>query len=127
MGKYGNISTFGLIARFIKLVKAFVAQEKSFVKKTFENSAQKSLPGVALACAGLVFIAISGIFLLVTAVLVLNLWFVPWASALIVSMFLMLCGLVLGLTGLLKVKKGVSQARVNLNLVKEDMKWLKKS
>ncbi len=127
MGKYGDVSTFGLITRFISLVKRFAAQEKSFVKKTFEDSAKISLPGVALACAGLVFIALSGIFFLVTAVLILNIWFAPWASALIVTLFLMLCGLILGLIGLLKVKKGVSQARVNLNLVREDMRWLKKS
>lgn len=127
MGKYENVSTFGLITRFIHLCKRFASQEKAYVKQVVESSAKTSLPGVALACAGLVFLALSGIFLLVTAVLILNIWFVPWASALIVTAFLMLSGLVLGLIGLLKVKQGVVKARTNLNQVKEDMRWLKKS
>jgi len=127
MGKFDSVSTFGLIARFAKLVRTFAGQEKLFVKQAVEGSLKKSLPGVVLAVAGLVFLALSGIFLLVTLVLVLNLWFTPWASALIVTAVLMLGGLALALTGLLMVKKGATSARTNLVQVKEDLKWLKKS
>lgn len=127
MGKFDTVSTLGLIARFVELIRKFAGQEKLFVKQTVEGSLKKSLPGVVLAIAGLVFLALSGIFLLVAFVLVLNIWFTPWASALIVTAVLMLGGLVLVLAGLLMVKKGASSARTNLVQVKEDLKWLKKS
>jgi hypothetical protein len=127
MGKYDNISTLGLISRFIQLIKRFANQEKLYLKQVVEGSLKMSLPGVVLAVAGLVFLALSGIFCLVTLVLVLNIWFAPWASALIVTAFLMLSGLILALIGLLMVKRGVAAARTNLDQVKEDLKWLKKS
>ncbi|HNY65201.1 MAG TPA: phage holin family protein [Deltaproteobacteria bacterium] len=127
MGKYDNVSTLGLIARFVQLIKRFANQEKLYVKQVVEGSLKTSLPGAGLAVAGLVFLALSGVFSLVTLVLVLNIWLEPWASALIVTAFLMLSGLVLAAIGLLKVKKGVTAARTNLDQVKEDMRWLKKS
>lgn len=127
MGKFDNVSTIGLIARFVQLIKRFASQEKLYVKQVVEGSLKTSLPGAILAAAGLVFLALGGIFSLVTLVLVLNIWFQPWASALIVTAFLLLSGLILALVGLLKVKKGVGAARTNLEQVKEDMRWLKKS
>jgi ABC-type transport system involved in cytochrome bd biosynthesis fused ATPase/permease subunit len=127
MGKYDNVSTIGLISRFIQLIKRFADQEKLYVKQTVEGSLKTSLPGAVLAIAGLVFLALGGIFCLVTAVLVLNIWFAPWASALIVTAGLLLIGLVLALVGVLKVKKGVTAAKTNLGQVKEDLRWLKKS
>jgi hypothetical protein len=127
MGKYDNVSTLGLIARFVKLAKKFADQEKLFVSQAVGGPLKKGAPGAALAVAGLVFLALGGIFCLVTLVLVLNIWFTPWASALIVTAFLMLSGLVLTLAGLLTVKKGVTAAKANLGQVKEDFKWLKKS
>jgi hypothetical protein len=127
MGKYDNVSTIGLITRFVQLIKKFSSQEKLYVKGVIDGSLKTSVPGVALAVAGLVFIAIAGIFSLVTLVLVLNLWFAPWVSALIVTAFFMVCGLILALVGLLKVKKGIGAARTNLGQVKEDLRWLKKS
>jgi|WetSurMetagenome_2_1015567.scaffolds.fasta_scaffold282414_1 hypothetical protein len=127
MGKYDNVSTLGLIAHFIQLIKKFANQEKLYVKQVVEGSLKTSLPGVVLAVAGLVFLALAGIFCLVTLVLVLNIWFAPWASALIVTASLMLMGLILALGGLLMVKKGVAAAKTNLDQVKEDLRWLKKS
>jgi hypothetical protein len=127
MGKYDNVSMIGLISRFISLLKRFADQEKTFVKKVVDTSVKKSLPGVVLAVVGLVFLVLGGIFSLVTLVLVLNIWFEPWASALIVTGFFMLCGLIFAITGVLVVKKGIGHAQINLNQVKGDMKWLKKS
>lgn len=127
MGKFDNISTLGLIARFIQLIRKFVDQEKLYVKQAVGGSLKKSMPGAVLAVAGLVLLALGGIFCLVTLVLVLNIWFTPWASALIVTAFLLLSGLILTLAGLLTVKKGVTAAKANLGQVKEDLKWLKKS
>lgn len=127
MGKYEKVSTFGLAARFISLVKRFASQEKLYVKGAVEGTMKTSLPGAVLACAGVVFLLISGVYALVSLVLILNIWFVPWASALIATAFFMLAGLVLGLIGLIIIKKGLGKARVNLEQVKEDMRWLKKS
>jgi hypothetical protein len=127
MGKYEGVSTFSLITRFIKLVKSFATLEKAYVKETVQDIVKNSLPIVILGVACLVFVALSGIFLLVTLVLVLNLWFAPWASALIVTALLMLIGMILGLVALLKVKKNLGEARTRLGKIAEDMRWLKKS
>lgn len=127
MGKYEGESTLSLIVRFIKLVKSFATLEKAYVKETVQGLVKSSLPIVVLGVACLVFIALSGIFALVTLVLVLNIWFAPWASALIVTALLMLIGLALGLVALLKAKKDLGQTRTRFGRIAEDMKWLKKS
>ena len=127
MGEYDGESTFGLIVRFIKLVKSFATLEKAYVKETVQGIVKSSLPIVILGVACLVFMALSGIFLLVTLVLVLNIWFAPWASALIVTAFLFLVGLVMGLVALLKAKKDFGEARTRFGRIVEDMRWLKKS
>lgn len=127
MGKYEGESTLSLIVRFIKLVKSFATLEKAYVKETVQGLVKSSLPIVVLGVACLVFIALSSIFALVTLVLVLNIWFAPWASALIVTALLMLIGLALGLVALLKAKKDLGQTRTRFGRIAEDMKWLKKS
>lgn len=127
MGKYEGESTLNLIVRFVKLVKSFATLEKAYVKETVQKTIKNSLPVVILGVACLVFMVLSGIFLLVTLVLVLNIWFAPWASALIMTVFFMLVGLVLGLVALLKAKKDLGETRTRFGRIAEDMRWLKKS
>jgi len=127
MVKNEGKSTFGLIAQFFRLAGSFFSREKSYVKQVALNSVRISMSGLVMGVAGLVLVALSGIFSLVTLVLVLNTWFLPWASALIVTAVLLLGGVVLGLIGLYLVKRGIGSAQTGLVKAREDMRWLKKS
>lgn len=127
MAGTGDTSTFRLIMQYIRLVKSFFSKEKSYVKQVVQEAVKTSVPGVVLGMAGVVLLALAGIFSLVTLVLVLNTWFLPWASALIVTGVLLLGGLTLGLVGLRMVKKGMDKARTDLERAREDMRWLKRS
>jgi len=127
MVKNDGKSTFGLIAQFFRLARSFFSREKSYVKQVAQNSVRISMTGLVLGVAGLVLVALAGIFSLVTLVLVLNTWFLPWASALIVTAVLLLGGVVLGLVGLYLVKRGIGSAQTGLVKAREDMRWLKKS
>lgn len=120
-------STFMLIVRFFSLAKSFLSKEKSYVKQVVQDAVRTSIPGLVLGVAGLVFVVLAGLFSLVTLVLLLNIWFLPWVSALIVTAVLLLGGLVLGLTGLSMAKKGIEKARTDLDRTREDMRWLKKN
>jgi hypothetical protein len=120
-------SLFSLIGRFVSLVRRFLKQEKAYVKEVGTGALKTGLPVLALGGACLVLVALAGVFSLVTIVLLLNTWFVPWVSALIVTASLMLTGLFLGGTALVMAKKGASEARKHLSCVKEDMRWLKRS
>jgi CHASE2 domain-containing sensor protein len=55
-------------------------------------------------------------------VLLLNAWFFPWISVLIVTAALILAG-----TTFLMAKKGAAEARKRLSPIREDMKWLKRN
>ncbi|HWR68813.1 MAG TPA: phage holin family protein [Desulfomonilia bacterium] len=120
-------STFMLIVRFFSLAKSLLSKEKSYVKQVVQDAVRTSIPGLVLGVAGLVFVVLAGLFSLVTLVLLLNTWFLPWVSALIVTAVLLLGGLVLGLTGLSMAKKGIEKARTDLDRTREDMRWLKKN
>jgi pilus assembly protein TadC len=127
MEKFEGVSIFRLIARFVSLVRRFFSQEKTYVQQAAQDAVKASLPAVILAIAGLVLVCLSGIFLLVTLVLVLNIWFMPWVSALIVTVFLMLSGLIFGFVALRLAQKGLGEARTNFGRIREDMRWLRKS
>ncbi|MCU0575785.1 MAG: phage holin family protein [Desulfobacterota bacterium] len=120
-------STFMLIVRFFSLAKSLLSKEKSYVKQVVQDAVRTSIPGLVLGVAGLVFVVLAGLFSLVTLVLLLNTWFLPWVSALIVTAVLLLGGLALGLTGLSMAKKGIEKARTDLDRTREDMRWLKKN
>ena len=120
-------STFMLIVRFFSLAKSLLSKEKSYVKQVVQDAVRTSIPGLVLGVAGLVFVVLASLFSLVTLVLLLNTWFLPWVSALIVTAVLLLGGLVLGLTGLSMAKKGIEKARTDLDRTREDMRWLKKN
>ena len=127
MGKYEEASTFNLISRFIALIKLFFAKEKIQVQQVARDTVKTSLPALVLGIGCLVFLVISGIYLLVTLVLVLNIWFMPWASSLIAAGLFLISGLILGLTALKIAKKGIGETRSSIVRIKEDLKWLKKS
>jgi hypothetical protein len=127
MGNFEGEPIFSLIARFVSLVRKFLKQEKTYVKEVGTGALKTGLPVLALGGACLVLVALGGIFSLVTIVLLLNTWFVPWVSALIVTASLLLIGLLLGGTALLMAKKGARDARKHLSCIQEDMRWLKKS
>ena len=127
MGKFEGESIFRLAAQFVSLVRKFFTQEKKYVTQVVQDALRTSLPVIILSVAGLVLVAMAGIFLLVTLVLLLNTWFIPWVSALIVTAFLMISGLMLIFIGLRKAQKELSKTRTSLDKVKGDMRWLRKS
>lgn len=127
MGKFEGESIFRLAAQFVSLVRRFFTQEKTYVKQVVQDALRTSLPVIILSVAGLVLVAMAGIFLLVTLVLLLNTWFIPWVSALIVTALLMLSGLILIFIGLRKAQKELGKTSTRLDKVKGDMRWLRKS
>jgi hypothetical protein len=127
MEKFEGVSLFRLITRFVSLAKRFFSQEKKCVKQIAQDTVKSSLPALIMGIAGLVLLALSGIFFLVTLVLVLNIWFLPWVSALITAVFLMLGGLILGLAAMKTAQKGLGEAKTNIDRVREDLRWLRKS
>jgi hypothetical protein len=127
MGKYDEATTFSLISRFIALIKLFFAKEKIQVQQVARDTVKTSLPALILVIGCMVFLIISGIYLLVSLVLVLNIWFMPWASSLIAAGLFLVSGLVFGLSALKIAKKGLGETRSSINRIKEELKWLKKS
>jgi hypothetical protein len=127
MGKFEGDSIFSLIVRFVGLLRKFLKQEKAYIKHAGGGVMKTSLPVLILGGACLVLLALAGIFSLVTLVLLLNTWFIPWVSALLVTSSLMLVGLLLGGIAVAMAKKGAKDARMHLKRVQEDMRWLKKS
>jgi hypothetical protein len=127
MGNLEGEATFSLVKRFVSLARKFLKQEKAYVKEVGKGALKTGLPVLALGGACLVLVALAGVFSLVTIVLLLNTWFVPWISSLIVTASLLFTGLFLGGAALMLAKKGAREAREHLNCVQEDMRWLKRS
>ncbi len=127
MGKYEGASIFSLVSRFIALIKLFFAKEKIQVQQVARDAVRTSLPALVLGIGCLVFLVISGIYLLVSLVLILNIWFLPWASSLIAAGLFLIAGLILGLSALKIAQKGIGETRSSIVRIKEDLKWLKKS
>jgi len=127
MGKSEEGSTFRLIVRFFSLVMSFFSKEKLYVKQVAQEAVKTGITALILGIAGAVLVALAGIFSLVTLVLLLNTWFLPWVSALIVTTILLLSGLILGLTGLRIAQKKLGKVRTDLIRAREDMRWLKRN
>jgi len=121
------MSLAALLAQFVRLIRNLLTDEKLFLDLSLKDAARKGGIGAALGGASLIFLAISGIFLLVTITLLLNVWFTPWVSALIMTIVLMLLGLALALAGVWSARKGIRKAQSGIKQAKEDMAWLKKS
>jgi hypothetical protein len=127
VGNYEGMSLAALLAQFVRLIRNLLTDEKLFLDLSLKDAARKGGIGAALGGASLIFLAISGIFLLVTITLLLNVWFTPWVSALIMTIVLMLLGLALALAGVWSARKGIRKAQSGIKQAKEDMAWLKKS
>ncbi len=127
MEKYENMSLAALLAYAVGLIKTLVSDQKIYLKTAVQGSVKTGLTGITLGGAGLIFLAVSGVFLLITLTLILNVWFPPWASALIMTILLLLCGLILGIAGMRKTRRGVRRAQADMGRVKEDIAWLKES
>jgi VIT1/CCC1 family predicted Fe2+/Mn2+ transporter len=121
-----SMSFVKLVGAFLSKIKRFLSLEKELATKETTRHLKTAGPWLGLIVAGLVLLCLGGIFILVTAVLVLNIWFAPWASALIVTAALLLLGLIMGVIGALFAKKGIDQAKATLNGVAEDLRWLRK-
>ncbi len=127
MEKYENMSLAALLAYAVGLIKTLVSDQKIYLKTAVQGSVKTGLTGITLGGAGLIFLAVSGVFLLITLTLLLNVWFPPWVSALIMTFLLLLCGLILGIAGMRKTRRGVRRAQADMGRVKEDIAWLKES
>ncbi len=127
MEKYENMSLAALLAHAVSLIKSLVSDQKIYLKTTVQGSVRTGLSGITLGGSGFVFLALSGVYLLITLTLLLNVWFPPWVSALIMTFLLLLFGLILGIAGMRKTRKGVRKAQTDMGRIKEDITWLKES
>ncbi|MBN1636962.1 MAG: phage holin family protein [Deltaproteobacteria bacterium] len=115
-------SIISLIVQFFRLIKKLISLEKHYVKQEISKVASFSGKWLAVSIGGLVLLALGGLCLLVTIILVLNVWFVPWASALIVTIVLLVLGGIIALIGMMKLKKGMNEAKTALDMVGEDVR-----
>jgi VIT1/CCC1 family predicted Fe2+/Mn2+ transporter len=120
-----KVSSFKLIGTYIKGAKRLATLEKQYVGQVLGVHIKNISLGLILAIAGCVCLALGGFVLLVAIVLYLNTWFMPWASALIVTVALLLIGLVLALIGLLNMKKDIEKAKSTFDQVGEDIRWVR--
>jgi hypothetical protein len=127
MGKFEGVTTFSLSVRFIRLIRRFLTQEKAYVRYGCLNNMKTGLPVLVFFGAFSLCLLLAGIFGLVTLILLLNTWFMPWVSVFIITAFLLALGLVIGSIGTLMAKNRISDARQFLKKVREDMRWLKKN
>ena len=115
-------SIISLIVQFIRLIRKLFTLEKQYVKQEISNVASFSGKWLAVSIGGLVLLTLGGLCLLVTIILVLNIWFVPWASALIVAVVLLVLGGIIALIAMMKLKKGMNEAKTALDMVGEDVR-----
>jgi hypothetical protein len=120
-----KLSLPALIWTYLKGIKKFVGMEKAYVKKEIKAGLSQAPVGLALAVAGLVLLALGGLFLLVTSVLVLCIWLPPWLAALIIAGVLVILGILFALIGLIKAKKDIARAKASFSQARKDIKWLR--
>jgi hypothetical protein len=120
-----NVSLPKLVWAYLKDLKRFAGLEKAYIKKGIAGGIGKAPIGLAIAIAGLVLLALGGLMLLVTSVLVLSIWLQPWAAALIVASVLLFTGIVVALIGLMKAKKDMAKTKASFSQVGKDMRCLK--
>jgi len=128
MGKYAEESLFRLIYQLARLGLRWFTLEKEYTRQEVKNLAGRSVPGMIMAFAGIVTVAVAVTFMLIAgSVLIMNIWFESWLSVLIVAGVLLLVGLITALAGGLKARKAVTTARINIGHIREDMLWLKQN
>lgn len=121
-----KVHVFKLLGAYLKGAKQLATLEKQYVGQEVGARVKTLSIGLVLAIAGLVLLALGGLVLLVAVILFLNTWFLPWASALIVTAVLLLIGLILAAIGLVQVKKDVGQTKATFDQVGEDIRWVRR-
>ncbi|MCD6570311.1 MAG: phage holin family protein [Deltaproteobacteria bacterium] len=125
LGDLGSRSLFKLLRDLFRRVIRLITLEQDFIKQETTKQLKSSAPWLVIAAIGLILLSLGGICLLVTIILLLNTWFTPWASALIVTVVLLVVGLIFGLISAGHIKKGLDQTKATFNSVGEDITWLR--
>lgn len=120
-----KLSLPAIVWAYLKGIKRLAGLEKEYVKKEVGAGLSQAPVGIAVAVAGLVLLALGGLMLLVTLVLLLCIWLQPWAAALIVAGGLILLGGVFALAGLIKAKKSIARAKTSFSQAGKDIKCLR--
>jgi len=118
-------NVFKLVYAYLKGAKQLATLEKQYVKEEVGAHVKTLSIWIVLAVAGLVCLALGGLVLLVAVILFLNTWFVPWASALIVTIALLSIGAVLAVIGLSKAKIDLDQTKATIEQVGKDIRWVR--
>lgn len=118
-------NVFKLLGTYLKGAKQLASLEKAYVGQAVGGHVKTLSIGLVLAIAGGILLALGGLTLLVTLILFLNTWFLPWASALIVTAGLLLIGLILVVIGSVQVKKDVEQTKAAFDQVGEDIRCVR--
>lgn len=118
-------NVFKLAYAYLKGAKQLATLEKQYVKEEVGAHVKTLSIWLVLAVAGLVCLALGGLVLLVAVILFLNTWFVPWASALIVTIALLSIGAVLAVIGLTKAKIDLDQTKATIEQVGKDIRWVR--
>ncbi len=120
-----KLSLPALIMAYLKGLKKFAGLEKAYVKNEIGAGLSQAPIGIVLAIAGLILLALGGLLLLVTSVLVLCIWLQPWAAALIIAGALVVLGILIALTGLVKAKRDIARAKASFSQAGKDIKCLR--
>ncbi|HQP31200.1 MAG TPA: phage holin family protein [Deltaproteobacteria bacterium] len=118
-------NVFKLVYAYLKGAKQLATLEKQYVKEEVGAHVKTLSIWIVLAVGGLVCLALGGLVLLVAVILFLNTWFVPWASALIVTIALLSIGAVLAVIGLSKAKIDLDQTKATIEQVGKDIRWVR--
>ncbi len=120
-----KVNVFKLVYAYVKGAKQLATLEKQYVKEEVGAHVKTLSIWLVLAVAGVVCLALGGLILLVAVILFLNTWFVPWASALIVTIALLCIGAVLAIIGLTKAKIDIDQTKATIEQVGKDIRWVR--
>ncbi|MEN6474807.1 MAG: phage holin family protein [Syntrophaceae bacterium] len=118
-------NVFKLAYAYLKGAKQLASLEKQYVKEEVGAHVKTLSIWLVLAVAGLICLALGGLILLVAVILYLNIWFAPWASALIVTVVLLSTGAILAMIGLTKAKKDLDQTKATIEQVGKDIRWVR--
>ena len=118
-------NVFKLCYAYLKGAKQLASLEKQYVKEEVSAHVKTLSIWLVLAVAGLICMALGGLILLVAVILFLNVWFTPWASALIVTIALLSIGAILAIIGLTKAKKDIDQTKATIEQVGKDIRWVR--
>ncbi len=126
IGDLAKMSVLKLSKELFKNIKKLLTLEKDYLEQELVPRVKGLSPWIILATVGIIFLCLGLLCLIPSAILFLDTWFTPWASALLVALALIAMGIILGLIGAYNAKNSVSKAQDILKEVGEDLKCLKK-